>query len=171
MAASNPSELGHVRRDYGTEEIVVHWDSSRCIHSANCLTELPEVFDVRRRPWIRPAAASADQLAAAIDSCPSRALTYTRADGHRPGPNGVGPPDAPEAGRDLDDPSETVTEVVISLKPDGPLSVEGPVRIELARGEVVHVADRAVLCRCGGSERKPFCDGSHKRNGFHATGW
>ncbi|TBH20638.1 CDGSH iron-sulfur domain-containing protein [Thermus thermamylovorans] len=29
---------------------------------------------------------------------------------------------------------------------------------------------KLALCRCGHSERKPFCDGSHKRVGFRAEG-
>lgn len=161
-AARNPQ---HVRRDYETEGIVVHWVSSLCIHSANCLNELPEVFDVRRRPWVRVKDASADQVAAAVDTCPSRALTYTRLDGAPPGPNGIPAADTiaptPEDG----------TPVVISLKPDGPLMVEGPVRIELARCEVIDVTEKVALCRCGGSNNKPFCDGSHKQVGFEAQGW
>jgi uncharacterized Fe-S cluster protein YjdI len=158
------TERTHVRKDYATDAIVVHWDSGRCIHSANCLTGLPEVFDVRRRPWVRVDRASADAVAAAVDTCPSRALTYTRLDGAAPGPNGVPASDA--GARAPED-----VPVVISLKPDGPLTVEGPVRIELARGEILEVTDRAVLCRCGGSSNKPFCDGTHKRAGFQAEGW
>ena len=155
----------HVRRDYSTESIVVHWDSERCIHSGNCFTSLPDVFDVRRRPWVRVDAADADAVAAAVDTCPSRALTYTRLDGAALGPNGIAATEAFECTAD------DGTPVVVALRPDGPLVVEGPVRIELARGEVVESTDRAFLCRCGGSANKPFCDGTHKRTGFKAEGW
>jgi uncharacterized Fe-S cluster protein YjdI len=165
MASAQREPAQHVRRDYEAEGIAVHWDSSLCVHSANCLNGLPEVFDVRRRPWAHVENATTDQVAAAVDTCPSRALTYTRLDGVPPGPNGRltedAPPPTPEDG----------TPVVISLKPDGPLVVEGPVRIELARCEVVEVTERAFLCRCGNSSNKPFCDGSHKRAGFEAQGW
>jgi uncharacterized Fe-S cluster protein YjdI len=161
------AERSHVRRDYANDQIVVHWDSARCIHSANCLQALPEVFDVRRRPWVRIDAAGADAVAAAVDRCPSRALTYTRLDGGKHGSNGI---PAAEAAPAPADPAPG-TPVVIALKPDGPLAVEGPVRIELARGEVLEITERVFLCRCGGSADKPFCDGTHKRNGFRAEGW
>lgn len=184
-AAPGGRKRDHVRRDYETEQIVVHWDSSRCIHSANCLQGLPQVFDVRRRPWIRVDSATADEIAATVDTCPSHALTYTRLDGSPPGPNGLAPgkgtstadaststtPASPPPPERPPEQPEVPSEVVVSLKPDGPLVVEGPVRVELARGEVIAVTERAVLCRCGSSGNKPFCDGSHKRVGFRAEGW
>jgi CDGSH-type Zn-finger protein len=62
----------------------------------------------------------------------------------------------------------------ITPKPNGPLVVEGPVRIVRVDGTEIPVPPRkdgspaqvVVLCRCGGSGNKPFCDGTHKRNGF-----
>ncbi|MGH9209445.1 MAG: (4Fe-4S)-binding protein [Acidimicrobiales bacterium] len=158
-------DLSHVRKDYANERIVVHWDSSRCIHSANCLGALPEVFDTRRRPWVQVDRASADDVAAAVDRCPSRALTYSRLDGGAEGPNAV------PVGEVVPPGPEDGVPVVVSLRPNGPLAVEGPVRIELSRGEVLEITDRAFLCRCGGSANKPFCDGTHKRTGFTAEGW
>src|SRR5882762_7642009 len=65
-------------------------------------------------------------------------------------------------------------ETRITPKPNGPLVVQGPVKIVTADGRELAVPPRkdgrpaevVVLCRCGGSATKPFCDGTHKRNGF-----
>jgi CDGSH-type Zn-finger protein len=46
------------------------------------------------------------------------------------------------------------------------LLVTGGVRIVDAEGSVLYEGERAALCRCGGSSNKPFCDGTHKINGF-----
>lgn len=55
--------------------------------------------------------------------------------------------------------------VQVTPVPNGPLIIEGSVEFSAADGSVF-VADKVWLCRCGGSSNKPFCDGSHKRNGF-----
>jgi CDGSH-type Zn-finger protein/uncharacterized Fe-S cluster protein YjdI len=49
---------------------------------------------------------------------------------------------------------------------DGPLQVRGNMEIISGTGRVVSRMESAFLCRCGASENKPFCDGSHKRVGF-----
>lgn len=51
--------------------------------------------------------------------------------------------------------------------PNGPLFLKGRATLEGADGRSVEGAGTA-LCRCGASERKPFCDGTHKRIGFEA---
>jgi CDGSH-type Zn-finger protein/uncharacterized Fe-S cluster protein YjdI len=51
----------------------------------------------------------------------------------------------------------------ITVTPGQPLRVEGPFRLASARGEASRALDRALLCCCGGSRNKPFCDGSHRR--------
>ncbi|MDH5615924.1 MAG: (4Fe-4S)-binding protein, partial [Acidimicrobiia bacterium] len=69
------------KRDYRTDEIIVHWDSSRCIHTGICLQSLNSVFNLRQKPWVDVQAARADEIAATVEKCPSGALTYTRLDG------------------------------------------------------------------------------------------
>ncbi len=49
---------------------------------------------------------------------------------------------------------------------DGPLQVRGNLEITSGTGRVVRRATQAKLCRCGGSNTKPFCDGTHARIGF-----
>jgi uncharacterized Fe-S cluster protein YjdI len=43
---------------------------------------LPAVFDVRRPDWVRPYAATADEVEAQVRRCPSGALQFTRPERH-----------------------------------------------------------------------------------------
>lgn len=63
--------------------------------------------------------------------------------------------------------SDTTTVRVLN---DGPLYVEGLFKVVTASGKELPVeGGKCALCRCGGSEKKPFCDGTHKRAGFQAS--
>ena len=55
--------------------------------------------------------------------------------------------------------------VTITALTNGPLQVQGPVTVTSATG-VTRELEKALLCRCGNSNSKPFCDGAHKRVGF-----
>jgi CDGSH-type Zn-finger protein len=95
--------------------------------------------------WIHPDAATPDEVAALALACPSGAIRYARKDG---GPDEAAP-----------------VVNVVRVRENGPLAVHAP--LELAG---VPIGYRATLCRCGASQNKPFCDGSHTAAGFTATG-
>ena len=61
----------------------------------------------------------------------------------------------------------------IDIKPqrNGPYMVVGKVEIESGSGRAINRVEKTWLCRCGHSQNKPYCDGSHKRVGFEAPGW
>jgi uncharacterized Fe-S cluster protein YjdI len=61
---------------YETADITVTYDPNVCVHSGVCVRTLPLVFDVGRKRWVAPEAASADDVAAAVRKCPSGALQY-----------------------------------------------------------------------------------------------
>lgn len=137
-----------VAREYRTDEIVVTWEPSFCMHSARCLMALPQVFDVDARPWIAIDAASADEIAETVMACPSGALHFRRLDG----------------GLQEEPPEET------TVRParNGPLFQRGRIRILDNEGKVIREDTRVALCRCGASANKPFCDGTHRAIGFTA---
>jgi len=58
----------------------------------------------------------------------------------------------------------------LTVTADGPYVISGALEIRAADGALVKQVNRAALCRCGHSENKPFCDGSHKRVGFTDPG-
>jgi hypothetical protein len=65
-----------------------------------------------------------------------------------------------------DERDERSFEPSIAVTRDGPLWVRGGVQVVAADGTAYEVRNRQTLCRCGHSENKPFCDGSHKEFGF-----
>jgi uncharacterized Fe-S cluster protein YjdI len=141
---SAPQRVGP--HEYATDEIVVEWHPKLCFHSQNCVKALPAVFDSERRPWIDPTAASADEVARAVDGCPSGALRWRRPGGE------VVPPTAT---------------IEVTPSPDGPLLVRGPIRVVQPDGTEEQLP-RAAFCRCGHSGNKPFCDGTHREVGFRS---
>ncbi len=136
-------------QSYSAPGITVTFDPNVCAHSGVCLRTLPAVFDVRRRRWVAPEAASPDAIAAAIRKCPSGALQY-RLDGEA------------EAA-----PAESVpASTAILASHNGPYYVEGAFELFDEEGNPIRTTGRAALCRCGGTGNPPFCDGTHRANGF-----
>ncbi len=59
----------------------------------------------------------------------------------------------------------------ITVKPNGSLRIEGEFEICDPEGKAFGLggATAISLCRCGHSENKPFCDGTHKKIGFQSV--
>ncbi|MFC4426822.1 (4Fe-4S)-binding protein [Deinococcus navajonensis] len=132
---------------YAGEGVTVYYDAPRCVHVANCVRGLPAVFRPGERPWIQAWNAAAEQIVAAVRSCPTGALHYALTGG---------PVEQPQV-------PTTVTAVT-----DGPLLLRGDLRLQTPAGELHEV--RAALCRCGASSQKPFCDGTHAKIGWKSGG-
>jgi CDGSH-type Zn-finger protein len=65
-----------------------------------------------------------------------------------------------------------MADVEIKVRHNGPYKVTGPVRLIDADGNEFELPDDGkpiVLCRCGGSKTKPFCDKTHSEIGFEAA--
>ncbi len=57
--------------------------------------------------------------------------------------------------------------VVVRCARDGPLLIAGPLAVAGSDGGM-SVGTKGALCRCGASATRPFCDGSHRNEGFEA---
>ena len=124
----------------------IRFDGRLCIHARRCVLGEPTVFKANvKGPWIDPDAADPDALMRVAINCPSGAIQVTRHDGGAEEPN-------PKV--------NTVT-----VRENGPLAVYAEIEL---KGE--RIGTRATLCRCGQSNNKPYCDGSHVGAGFSATG-
>ena len=129
----------------------IHFDAQRCVHSRNCVLAHPDVFVPNvQGAWIHPDAQPVDELIRIGQNCPSGAITVLR---HAEG-----------AG--IKDSNQAPVVNTVRVRENGPLALEAELQIQGAP----QANPRATLCRCGQSQNKPFCDGSHVAAGFAASG-
>jgi CDGSH-type Zn-finger protein len=130
------------RKVYRGAGITMTDDESLCAGYAFC--------DPHGSVW-KEIAATADpavkeRLQRQVADCPSGRLQYT-VDG-------------------ASAPAEEYYPPTVATIPDGPLWVLGGVPVETSDGFRYEIRNRQLLCRCGGSQNKPFCDGSHGKLNF-----
>jgi CDGSH-type Zn-finger protein/uncharacterized Fe-S cluster protein YjdI len=128
---------------------IVTYDVKRCIHAAECVRGLPAVFDSNAKPWIDPDRADAATLAATVERCPSGALHVERRDG-------------------MDPPVPVINTATLTAR--GPTYLRGDLALMAGDDSVALRETRMALCRCGGSQNRPFCDGSHVKQVFADEG-
>jgi CDGSH-type Zn-finger protein len=138
------------RKNYVGKGITIHDNRKICSHAAECVNNLPSVFKLNARPWINPdAAETKEEIVNTIKKCPSGALSYSI------------------DGIEYRDHNET--KPIITVSKGGPYHITGGIDL---MGEDIQWAEGAskehyVLCRCGASNNKPFCDGMHRVINFN----
>ncbi|SFD26950.1 putative redox protein [Chitinophaga sp. CF118] len=63
------------KRSYTNGEVTIVWKPELCKHSARCGNGLPEVFDIKAKPWINAQGASTEKIIEQVSKCPTGALT------------------------------------------------------------------------------------------------
>jgi CDGSH-type Zn-finger protein len=136
------------RKNYVGKKITIHDNRKICSHAAECVNNLPSVFKLNARPWINADAAEIEEIINTIRKCPSGALSYSL------------------DGIEYRDQNER--KPMITVSKDGPYHVTGSINLigdnlQWAEGSS---KEHYVLCRCGASNNKPFCDGMHRLINF-----
>lgn len=129
--------------------VTVSYTPMLCSHAAECQRLHKSVFDPSKRPWIQPENGTLAGLRAVVFACPSGALRLS--EGAEAEPVQLGP----DAGA-----SE------LRVTKDGPYAVRGAA-LEAEFNGAGASTEKYVLCRCGHSGNKPFCDGSHRDAGWN----
>ncbi len=68
-------DKNNITKNYTNGEITVVWQSGKCIHSANCVRNLPQVFNTKESPWIQMNTATSAEIVETVKKCPSGALS------------------------------------------------------------------------------------------------
>lgn len=129
------------------KDVTIHFNAKLCVHSRSCVLSHPDVFVPNVvGEWIHPDATSAEEVVRIGQNCPSGAISVSRTIGGS------------------SDGAPLVN--TLRVRENGPLAIEAELHVKgLAREN-----PRATLCRCGQSQNKPFCDGSHNAVHFSASG-
>lgn len=137
---------------YSNDEVTVVWKPNTCIHSTLCWKGLIEVFNPKARPWVKMDGATTERIIEQIRKCPSGALSYYLND------------EIPSDQGKIT--SETTNILKIEVSPNGPYLIKTECLIVHSDGKEEIKNGAVALCRCGSSGNKPYCDGSHRKNGF-----
>ena len=138
-----------IKKEYTNGTITIVWQPGLCIHSGVCFHHLPGVFKPRDRPWIQMENADTKTIEDTVHACPSGALSIK--------------PDQIQS----DVSTSSLTEAYhVHILANGPVRIKEPCMVNLPDGTVVDKPNGVTICRCGGSSKYPFCDGSHRTNGF-----
>lgn len=139
-----------IKKEYSNDEITIVWEAAKCIHSTRCWNDkmgLSAVFNPRERPWIKPDGAPSDTIMTHINNCPSGALSY-----YKNNPEDKSP--------------EVHVEQIVEVAQNGPLLVFGNIVVKDKDGNETKKNNVTAFCRCGQSNNKPYCDGTHVKVGF-----
>jgi len=140
----------NITKKYSNGEVTIVWQPSVCIHSAICWREadsLPEVFNPREKPWIKPEGASTERIIKQVKRCPSGALSFYM-------------------NTNAAQNEKTQAESIVETIPNGPLLVYGNIVVKDQTGNETHKNKVTAFCRCGASGNKPYCDGTHIKINF-----
>jgi uncharacterized Fe-S cluster protein YjdI len=148
-------------KKYSNGDITVYWQPELCVHAAVCVSELPRVFNSRRRPWIDLSQGKTESIISTINSCPTGALMFRWNDESRNATETShkllkGEEESKSATAGSDAPS-----VKVKLHAHGPAVITGSYELETESGSTEQREYPCAICRCGKSKNMPFCDGSH----------
>lgn len=62
--------------NYSNDEITVVWKPGICKHSGRCVTQLPQVFNLKNKPWVTITGADTNTIIAQVNKCPTGALSW-----------------------------------------------------------------------------------------------
>jgi len=130
---------------YKGKEITVLDNRAVCSRDGSCYRMSPDVFIPSKFKWIKPDAASRDEIVNTIHHCPSGSLSYLEGEERK---------------------DDWGSEPMIKIAKNGPFEVKGHIELEDDMDSQPESHEHYTLCRCGGSKNMPFCDGSHISNGF-----
>lgn len=134
---------------YSKDNVTIVWKPEQCIHSKICWTDLRDVFDPFRKPWVNMDGASLEAIVAQVGKCPSGALSILSSVENK-----------------YMDNQSSKEPVAIQIKPNGPILIQTSCAVTKPDGTVEIREGVTALCRCGASANKPYCDGAHKKIEF-----
>lgn len=64
--------------EYSNGEVTILWKPEKCTHSGICVKTLPEVYNPKEKPWVKPHNATSEELIDQVSKCPSGALSIKK---------------------------------------------------------------------------------------------